>query len=103
MSQKRVFVVRTEGELNAIDVRILELGKIDMAAYIRSEIKKVGVLFNECPLCITPADGEKKEKAFYISNESYEILRQLSDKMKRPISSVFDELFITPLLMPELT
>jgi hypothetical protein len=101
MNQKRVFIVRTEGELNAIDVRISELGKSDMAAYIRSEIKKVGTKFNECPFCITPAEGDKKQKAFYISNDSYQILKQLSEKMKKPISSVFDELFIIPLLLPE--
>jgi hypothetical protein len=102
MAQKRIFIRRTQGEIDAINKRVSELGK-DMNMYLRSEICKLNKKFEECPESVTPATGKKDQFSFYVSEYSYNTLNRIAVKMQRPISTVFDELLISPLLRPETT
>lgn len=101
MASKRVFIQRTDGEMQLVNRRIKELGKSNMTAYIRSELCRLRNKLEECPTSVTCAEGHKKEKVYYLSEYSYQTLELLSIKMKRPIATVFDELLISPLLRPD--
>lgn len=99
MAQKRIFIRRTQGEIDTINKRVSELGK-DMNMYLRSEICKLNKKFAECPESVTPATGTKEQYSFYVSEHSYDTLNRIATRMQRPISTVFDELLISPLLRP---
>jgi len=54
----RICITRTEGEWEAIN----EGMKNGLSHYIRMECSTLIEDFKDCPLCITPADGEKNRK-----------------------------------------
>lgn len=100
MRNKRIKIRKTEGEFSAIDRRVRELGKPDLNAYLRSEIYKLEKEIDRCPECITEGTGDekKKERAHYISIETYAQLLKLKRRMRKPISSIIDDFIILPLL-----
>lgn len=101
LSYSRVTITRTEGEWQEIEKRIKELGKSDVNGYLRGEIHKLQKLFQQCPLCVTPAYGKPITKQHCVSKEIYGHLSELAKLMNRPVNSVIEDLFIVPLLLPE--
>lgn len=102
MDSTRVLLYRTSAEWEAVKKRV---PKRNFNSFVRSEIKKIVQKYNECPLCVTPAqgvevDGEKKRKEILIDNESYVILKTIANSMQKPVAAVIDEFIIVPLLMP---
>lgn len=100
MPPKRVKLYRTPAEWKIIERKIQESGKSDFSSFMRSEINKLTSRYNECPYCITVAEGDKIEKACPLTDLSYDILKEISIKMQKPIASILDDFIITPLLMP---
>lgn len=100
MSLKRIYIQRTAGEWNVINEEVKKLGKQDLHTYLHCGISRLKRIYQECPDCITPAQGEITQKSHQLPDELYEILEKLSQKMKKPISSIVDDLLITPLLRP---
>lgn len=98
--QKRIKIFRTKGEFDFIEERVKELGKTDWHFYMRCELHKLEKKFNECPNCITPAEGEKVEKVHYVSDETYDMLLKLAKVMDKTPSLIVDEFIIMPLLRP---
>lgn len=94
----RAIIVRTEGEWKAIEQRI---NKSDLNSYLRCELSKLNTKYKECPGCVTHADGELKRKEYLIAADVYQTLELLSIQMKRPISTIIDNLLINPLLLPD--
>jgi hypothetical protein len=99
MPLKRIYLWRTEGEWEVLEAKIKELGKTSFSSYLRSEIPKLQAILNECPDCITPAKGERKEKIISITEESFNTIKEISEKMHTGMASVIDEFLITPLLL----
>lgn len=91
----RIRIQRTEGEWKEI---ISVIGSPDLNRFLQKEIEKLRKKFNECKECVTCAGGEKIEKCHYTKDESYEFLNEVAKIMKKPVSTVVDELIINPIL-----
>lgn len=103
MTKGRIKIRRTIGEFEMIDYRLEEMKKGDLTNYLRCSIRNLVKTFKDCPDCITSAYGEKIEIAHRIDNEdSHKILKQISFIMGKPISSIIDDFFIAPLLLPKM-
>jgi hypothetical protein len=100
MSPKRVKLYRTPGEWRIIEAKMKEAGKSDFGSFMRSEINKITSKYAECPLCVTVAEGDKTEKACPLTDLSYDVLKEISTRMQKPIASIIDDFIIAPLLMP---
>ena len=96
--RKRIQINRTQGEWEEI---IDKIPRNDLNIFLKKEIEKLKKKFRECPKCVTYADGEKICKVNYLDKESYEFLETISEKMKKPISAVVDELIINPILLEQ--
>lgn len=100
MTPKRVKLHRTAKEWDVVDQKVKESGKSNITSFIRSEVNKITSKYNECPLCVTVAEGQKLERTYFISPQSYDVLKQIAIKMRKPVASVIDDFIIAPLLMP---
>jgi len=100
---KKITIRRTVGEFELIDLRLEEMRRGKLTAYLRTQTRKLATEYKRCPGCITPAWGNKSEKNFFIDNQqTYKALQDISFIMQKPISSIVDDFFITPLLAPAL-
>lgn len=95
---KKINVSRTNGEWEAIEAKIKELGKKDVNSYLRCEIYKLKKRFDENPISITSADGIIKIKQYYMPDTTYDTIKLIALKMKKPVATVVDEFIINPLL-----
>jgi hypothetical protein len=100
MTSRRVKLYRTEAEWAVIDKKIKDAGKANFNAFLRSEINRIKIMYGECRLCVSPADGNKKQKVYCIDEQTYKIFEEISKRMQKPIASVVDDFFIAPLLKP---
>jgi hypothetical protein len=102
MSKKSVIPIsisKTAGEWEIINQKISESGKENLSEYIRGEVRKLQIKFRECPECITPATGGTAiTKRPYIPIYYYAEIKLIALRMSIPVSSVIDELIISPLL-----
>lgn len=94
----KVKLYRTRAEWEVVKNKMT---KKSLTSFIRCEIKKIAEKHNECPNCVTPAEGEKIEKKFEIDAETYAIFEEIAKKMRKPVASVIDDFIIVPLLIPE--
>lgn len=102
MSKQRVKITRTVAEFVFINDKIKLLGKKNFNYFLRCEIRKLTKKYFEDPESITKADGnEKVHKVHYVDEADYNVLVELSWKMKKPVSAIIDDFFITPLLLPD--
>ena len=85
-----------------IDSKIKELsnGRLDYSTFLHGRMRKLITTFNDCPDCITVAEGDKKSRANRVSDDVYEKLTLISLKMKIDESTVIDRFIIQPLLLP---
>lgn len=98
----RIFITKTKGEWEAVNIILSELRKrARLSKYVRNESLRLVRDFKECPNCITPADGDKVKMQFLIPDNEYEELKLIAEKMKISVSSVIDDLVISPLLLPK--
>lgn len=98
----RIFITKTEGEWDAMAIILSELQKkAGLASYVRHESSRLITDYKKCPYCITQAEGEKVQKEFCIPDNEYEVLKLIAEKMKISVSSVIDDLVISPLLLPK--
>jgi hypothetical protein len=101
--QKKIIIRRTEGEIELIRQRLRDIKRGDINAYLRTETRKLVSTFKDCPNCITSAYGDKKEITYQIDEpEIHKGLAQISFIMQKPISSIIDDFFIAPLLLPKI-
>ena len=98
--QPRVRIMRTEGEMIAIDKKIKELGKKDLHSYLYGEIAKLEKKFLENPKLITAATGDTEYFYHCVSPTTYNTLKRIAALKDRSINSVVEDLIITPLLHP---
>lgn len=95
---KKISISKTEGEWIVIEKRIKESGKANLNIFLRGEICKLKMRHDECPNCVTPADGKMIEKRPFISVKCYEDMKLIALRMRMPVASVIDELILNPLL-----
>lgn len=95
---KPIYLIKTEGEWDAIEKAISKMGRKNLNKFIRTEANKLGNAYIECPDCITQASGEKLEKRPKIPIESYKKLEKIAKRMDVKVSTVIDILIILPLL-----
>lgn len=93
----RICITRTQGEWDIIVAGM----KNGLSHYIRMECSTLIDDFKDCPLCITPASGDKIERQFRIPDDVYKELEKISKTAQRPISSIIDDFIISPLLLPK--
>jgi hypothetical protein len=93
----KVKLSRTRAEWKVIQGK---MKKKNLNSFIRSEVKKIAEKHNECPCCVTPAEGERVEKRFDIDRETYAVFEEIAKKMHKPVASVIDDFIIVPLLIP---
>lgn len=94
-NDNRIRIQRTEGEWEEV---FSQIGSPDLNRYLQKEIEKLRKKFTECKECVTYAEGAKIEKCHYTKDDSYEFLNEVAKIMKKPVSTVVDELIINPLL-----
>ena len=97
----RLLIKKTEGEWQLIEKKLKELpGREDVTfnTYMRTEARKMLKKFDQCPNCITPAKGDIKEKRPRVTDETYEKLQIIADRMKINVCDVIEDFIINPLL-----
>lgn len=100
-NRSQVYLQHTEGEWREIENKLKQLGKSGgFHSHLHSEIYKMFALYKECEECVSPAEGEVIKKRHEIPDAVYPMLAQLSKKMRKPISTIIDELMVMPLLLP---
>jgi hypothetical protein len=97
---KRVKLFRTATEWEIVERKIKESGKTNFSAFLRSEINRIKIMYDECNECVTPADGPKKQKVHSLDEQTYKMFEDISERMHKPIASVIDDFIISPLLKP---
>lgn len=98
MALKQIGIHRTEAEFEIIDAAIKEKGR-EFTSYVRSEIFKLQKR-EKLITHIPPEKEPKKRRQVYVSEPTYEILKRLSAKTKKPINTLVNEFIIAPLLAP---
>lgn len=93
--RKRIKISRTEGEWEEI---LQYVPKSDLNIFLKKEIEKLRKRYQTCTECVTVAEGKRVCKFHYPDQDSHDFLNQLSEIMKKPISTVVDELIINPIL-----
>lgn len=93
-----IFLVRTEGEWEKMEERLLSMGKKDLSSLIHSEAHKLISLYRECPACLTPASGRKVARQPWISVIVLKELEPIAEAMQKPIGAVIQDFIIAPLL-----
>lgn len=97
MDKVRVKLSRTRAEWKVIQGKMT---KRNLNSFIRCEVKKIAEKHNECPDCVTPAEGKRIAKRFEIDRETYAVFEEIAKKMHKPVASVIDDFIIVPLLTP---
>jgi hypothetical protein len=100
MSTRRVKLSRTVEEWELIEQRISESGKANFNAFMRSEINRIKIKYAECRLCVSPAEGKRKQKEHFLDEETYQMFQEIASRMQKPVASVIDDFIISPLLRP---
>src|ERR1700722_2968743 len=102
MIKQRIKIRRTPTEFILINEKIKLLGKKDLNYFLRCEIRKLTKKYYDDPESITRADGNNKiNKVHYVDEGDYNVLVEISGKMKKPVSAIIDDFFISPLLLPD--
>lgn len=97
--KQRLKLSRTSAEWAIIERKIKESKKKDLNTFLCAEISKLIKNGNKLLEIPEVEEDEKKIcKVHYLSDHSYEVLKRISVKMKRPVSSIVDQLIINPLL-----
>lgn len=91
----RISIQRTEAEWDKIRSVIPNR---DIGRYLMKEILRIERMYKENPHSITIAAGIKTAKSRRLHPETYRCMKEISRKMKRPISTIIDELVIAPIL-----
>lgn len=94
----RITIERTIGEWEQINKRLKEMNRLNVKLYILGKATNLADNFRKDPASLFYKDAEKRAEQIHVSSETYETLRILSRQIKRPVSSIIDDLFIAPLL-----
>jgi hypothetical protein len=95
---KPIFLIKTEGEWDAIEDSIRNMGRRNFNNFVRTEVNKLAKAYEKCPECITKASGKQLIKRPKIPMESFEKIEMIARKMNVAPSTVIDILIIHPLL-----
>lgn len=101
MAVKRIFIKRTKPEWDAIEKRLKELGKADLSIYLRNSIGKLKEDLEKKKMFTEEKKLVKKQPK--LSESQWNDLKELSIKMKKPISSIVNDYLIMPLLHQEVS
>lgn len=97
----RIYITRTQGEWKAMETILAELQRKAIPSYVRNECHKIVKEYKGCEDCVTPAEGEPIKWQFCIPDDDYIELKKIAEKMKKTVSSMIDEMVISPLLLPK--
>lgn len=98
----RITINKTTAEWDYIDCKLKELNRKGVDTYINGEVEKLIKTFMADPNSIIFSYGDKKEIQFRIEPHTCIILKQISEKMNKPVNAIIDDFVITPLLAPKL-
>lgn len=97
----RIKISRTEGEWKLVDRMIPDFSENGWSVFWKKHIADLRESYRKCPQCITEAFGEKQTRSVELTEGQYAVLKDIADKMKKPITSVLDELILSIVLRPE--
>lgn len=95
---KEIRLNHTIGEWQYLEELIKREKKCDLHNYLNREISRLKTKNEECPLCISPADGRKKSRKHRVPSEIYQGILQLSARMGKTPGTIIDEFILNPLL-----
>jgi hypothetical protein len=98
----RITINKTTAEWDCIDSKLKELKRKKIDTYLKGEVEKLIKAFMANPNDIIFSSGDKKEIQFRIEPHTCVILKQISEKMNKPVNAIIDDFVITPLLAPKL-
>jgi len=100
MKHHKLSISKTNGEWISIEERLSELNyENDLPGFLRNRINALIKKHNDCPSCVTPADGSSPiTKRPYIYRTQLPELEQIAKKMNIDISTLIDKLIISPLI-----
>ena len=93
-----MYIIKTQGEWNALNEKVQALGKSDLHSYMRCEISRLMILWEHCRVCVTPASGDRIKIRHHIPDDIAVKLTELSLIMKKSPSTIIDQLILMPLL-----
>jgi hypothetical protein len=94
----RIYISRTQKEWDLIDKKVIQLGKENVNAYIRSKIPQLKNDYKECPECLCAISGERKQRHQYLRADQFEILAEISRITGITEGVIVNKLIIEPLL-----
>ena len=79
----------------------MELNKNNsLNSYISNKIRVLIREYKKCPNCIVEALQKNNYSKFqYVPNDDLSILKEISEKSKKPIATIIDAIIITPILI----
>jgi hypothetical protein len=94
----RITINKTTAEWDYISSKLKELKRKKIETYLNGEVEKLIKAFMENPNSVIFSSGKKKEIQFRIEPHTCVILKQISQKMNKPVNAIVDDFIITPLL-----
>lgn len=94
----RIHLLRTEGEWNYIKDWLQKNKHTDLHTYLHREISRLKNHYEECDVCVTPADGNMVKIRHNVPLEIYNSILPIAQKMGKPVSTIIDDLIIMRLL-----
>jgi len=95
---QRIFITRTQKEWELIELRLSQINRSNMNAFINSRICGLEKEYADCPQNIY-FGGNKITKRFYIPPQTFEILSKLNEITGTHESAIVNKLIIEPLLI----
>lgn len=94
----RVRVTKTASEMDLIKQSLQAMGKPDFDKYLRLEANNLLKKFEENPDLIPDNYNDTTiRKEIRLHESTYEELLKISEKIKKPVSTIIDEFLIIPL------
>lgn len=107
MTNPRLQIRKTEIEWERLSVILKPTKHENPKSYIVSECRNLSRIYNQSPENVMKMfGGEMQKRVFCLDDETTKCLQKISRSTGKPISSIIDDLFISPLLIigsPEST
>ena len=96
----QILPYRTQGEWDAVMAIAQEEG-VDINRFWKRKITLLREKCRQCPECVIKSKGKKVRKPIELTEGQFVFFHDLAKKMKKPVTSVVNELLISPILRRE--
>lgn len=99
VSQK-IYISRTNREWKAIEKRMAEIGRKDLASYIVGRISLLEKQYADDKNGVISSIEKRIQKPIFIKENYLKILGVISLKTGTPVATLIDRLILDPLMLP---